>query len=115
MSYRFVVLGWWVLGIAIILGFVGACSTEHYKADADKEVYEIIVGKWKDDFGSKSNYIVNDSNIPASPNDIVVEAVIPTSGVLSLAQAVAIATAQNRDYQRINLPSPAPSLIVNVR
>jgi outer membrane protein TolC len=100
MSYRFVGFVCWVLGVAAALGMVGSCSTEHYKAEADREVYQIIDGKWKDNFGSKSNYIVGDCNIPASPNDIAIETVMPTSGVLSLAQAVAVATAQNRDYQR---------------
>ena len=89
-----------LLGVVVILGFVGACSTEHYKAEADKEVYKIITGKWKDGFGSKSNYIVSDSSVPASPNDITIEAAIPASGVMSLIQAVALATAQNRTYQR---------------
>lgn len=100
MVFRFISFLSWMLGIVVLVGWVGGCSTEHYKAEADKEVYEIIAGKWRDGFGSKSNYIINDSNIPASPNDIKVEAAIPASGVLSLTQAVAIATAQNRAYQR---------------
>jgi outer membrane protein TolC len=90
----------WIFVAAVILGMVGACSTEHYKAEADREVYEIIAGKWKDSFGNKSNYIINDSNAPASPNDIEIEAAIPPSGVLTLAQAIAVATAHNRTYQR---------------
>ncbi|MHC4558773.1 MAG: hypothetical protein ACYS80_15890, partial [Planctomycetota bacterium] len=64
---------YWVLGIVIVLGFAGGCSREHYKADADKEVYKIIDTKWQDDFGGKSNYIVSDANDPAnpaSPNDV---------------------------------------------
>jgi len=90
----------WILGGAVILGITGACSPEHYKADADKEVYQIIDDKWKDDFGHKANYIVSDSNIPTSPNDIQIEEVAPPAGVISLAQAVAMATAKNRDYLR---------------
>ncbi len=90
----------WVAAAALALGITGACSPEHYKAEADKEVYEIIDSKWHDDFGDKSNYIVSDSNVPASPNDIQVEIKIPASGVISLAQAIAIATSHNRDYQR---------------
>jgi outer membrane protein TolC len=88
-----------VLGIAVILGFAG-CSPEQYKAQADKEVYQIIDNKWQDDFGHKSNYIISDSNIPPSPDDIRIERAVPASGVISLAQAVAIATAYNREYQR---------------
>ena len=98
--FRFVSFLCWIFGIAVILGIVGACSTEHYKAEADRETYQIIDNKWQDRFGSKSNYIISDSNIPASPNDIRIEAAIPASGVVSLARAVAVATAQNRDYQR---------------
>ena len=90
----------WVLGAAMILGLCGACSPDQYKAKADKEVYEIIDGKWQGDFGNKSNYIISDSNVPASPNDIQIEKMVPPSGVLSLTQAVAIATAHNRDYLR---------------
>ena len=90
----------WVLGAAMILGICGACSPDQYKAKADKEVYEIIDAKWEGDFGNKSNYMIADSNVPASPNDIEIEKIVPPSGVLSLTQAVAIATAHNRDYLR---------------
>jgi outer membrane protein TolC len=89
-----------VLCAAMTLGLLGACSPEHYKADADKEVYQIIDNKWQADFGTKSNYIISDSTVPASPNDLHVEKVVPASGVITLAQAVALATAQNREYQR---------------
>jgi outer membrane protein TolC len=86
-------------GIAVILGLAG-CSPEQYKAQADKEVYQIIDNKWQDEFGHKSNYIISDSNVPPSPDDIRIERAVPDSGVITLAQAVAIATAYNRDYQR---------------
>ncbi|MGB2865342.1 MAG: TolC family protein [Sedimentisphaerales bacterium] len=89
----------WVLGIAVIFGIAGACSPEQYKAETDKEVYQIIDGKWSDGFGHKSNYIINDSNIPPPPDDIRIERAVPASGVISLAQAVAMATAYNREYQ----------------
>ena len=89
----------WVLCIAVIVGITGACSPQQYKAQADKEVYQIIDGKWSDGFGHKSNYIINDSNIPPSPDDIRIELAVPASGVISLAQAVAVATAYNREYQ----------------
>ena len=87
-----------VLGIAVILGLAG-CSSEKYKAQADNEVYQIIDNKWSDGLGHKSNYIINDSNIPPTPDDIQIELAVPDSGVFSLAQAVAIATAYNREYQ----------------
>lgn len=99
-SFRFGPFLCWILGIAVVLGIVGACSTEHYKAEADKEAYQIIADKWHDSYGDRSNYIISDSNVPASPNDIKIEAAIPASGVMSLVRAVAVATAQNRNYQR---------------
>ena len=88
-----------VLGIAVILGLAGACSPQHYKADADEEVYNIINSKWQDDFGIKANYTVSDYNDPASPNDVVIAEMIPESGVINLQRAVEIATKFNRDYQ----------------
>jgi outer membrane protein TolC len=88
-----------VVGIAVITVFTGGCSPEQYKADADKEVYQIIEDKWQDEFGVKANYIISDSNAVSLPEDIVVEKVIPPSGVLSLAEAVAIATQYNRNYK----------------
>ncbi len=90
----------WALIAALILGIAGACSPEHYKAEADREVYQIIEDKWRDDFGDKSNYIISDSNTPAAPNDIRIEDAAAPTGVISLAHAVAIATARNRDYLR---------------
>lgn len=99
-KFRFVTLACWGLAAAAIFGLVGACSPEQYKAEADEEVYQIINSKWQDSFGHKSNYIIGDSNVPPSPNDIQIERVVPASGVIGLAQAVAIATAHNRDYQR---------------
>ena len=89
-----------VLCAAAILGMLGACSPEYHKADADEEVYKIIDSKWHDSFGQKANYIISDSNIPPSPNDIQIEKAIPPSGVLSLVETVAIATTHNRNYQR---------------
>jgi outer membrane protein TolC len=82
---------------AMLLGFAGGCSTGDYKDQADKEVYEIIDSKWQEDFGEKANYAISD--VEASPNDLQVAKAVPESGVLSLAQAVAIATAHNREYQ----------------
>jgi len=70
-KFRPVTLLCWVLGVAVMLGFAGACSPEHYRADADKEVYKIIDDKWQDDFGIKANYTISDSNDPASPNDVL--------------------------------------------
>lgn len=85
------------LSAAILLGMAGGCSPAHYKEQADEEVYEIIDSKWSDSIGQKVNYTVSD--VEPSPNDILVEKAVPPSGVVNLAQSVAIATAHNRDYQ----------------
>ena len=98
-KFRPVTLLCWVLGIAVVLGFTGACSPQYHKADADAEVYKIIDSKWQDDFGIKANYMISDSNDPASPNDVEIAEMIPESGVINLQQAVEIATNFNRDYQ----------------
>jgi len=98
-NFRPVTLLCWVLGIAVVLGFAGACSPQYHKADADLEVYKIIDSKWQDDFGIKANYTISDSNDPASPNNVEIADIIPESGVINLQQAVEIATNFNRDYQ----------------
>lgn len=73
------------------------CGRQNYKKDADEWVYRIIDEKWQDDFGSKANYAISD--VPSSPNDIQIERKIAIPGILTLPQAVALATAHNREYQ----------------
>jgi len=74
-----------------------ATDTSKYKTEADEKVYGIIEQKWADDFGSQTNYRISDT--VAGPNDIQIERTVPASGVLTLPQAVAMATAHNRQYQ----------------
>ena len=81
----------------LLLLITSGCTTEHYKADADEEVYSIIDKKWSPDLGQKVNYRIAD--VPQGPNDIVIDRLALESGTLTLAQAVALATAQSRDYQ----------------
>jgi len=84
--------------IALVLALGGGCSPNFHKADADKEVYNIINAKWRNSFGQKANYVISDANSIATPNDVNVEkTVIPQP--LTLAEAVALATKYNRDYQ----------------
>lgn len=102
---------YWILGFVVITCVTGGCSREHYKADADREVYKIIDDKWQDDFGQKTNYVIADVNVPvsqieiaspnepASTNNVDITEMIPESGVINLQQAVEIATKFNRDYQ----------------
>jgi outer membrane protein TolC len=84
---------WSLVGLCFLTG----CTQSDYKADADEKVYNIIEQKWRQEFGSKANYRVSD--VAPSPNDIQIAKTIPAGGVLTLPQAVAIATAHNRDYQ----------------
>ncbi|UCC21891.1 MAG: TolC family protein [Planctomycetota bacterium] len=100
---RFFILLYGGLCGAVIFGVVGGCSTQHYeeeaKNEADDQVYKIIDSKWRDSFGQKANYIVSDSDLPPSPNEIRVDAVPAPPDTITLAQAVALATANNRNYQ----------------
>jgi outer membrane protein TolC len=83
------------LGMFVIAG----CSPEHYKAEADKQVYQIIDNKWQKDFGHKANYMISDTNVPRPPDDIRIKLAVPESGILTLAQAIALATEYDRNYQ----------------
>jgi len=83
-----------IAGLAALTG----CNQPDHKADADETVYKIIDQKWQNDFGDKSNYKISDTE--PSPRDIQIEKTIPKSGILTMPQAVALATAHNRQYQR---------------
>ena len=86
------------LCLVLCLGLlVSGCSTEHYKADADKEVEKILEEKWEGDFGSQANYRISD--VEPGEEDVAVAPAAEVSGRLSLAEAVALATAHNRNYQ----------------
>jgi len=85
---------WCLVCISCLVG----CKTPfYYKTAADGEVYNIIDNKWQDNFGSKANYRLNDFNSLSDANEV--KKFIPQSGVLSLPQAVAVATKYNRQYQ----------------
>jgi len=79
------------------LDILAGCGPKNYKQDADKKVYDIIDRKWAPEFGAKANYRISD--VEPSPYDIQVDRSIPVSGVLTLQEAVAVATAHNREYQ----------------
>ena len=85
-----------VVFFAAMAVWLTGCSTpDEFKEKADEEVYSILDQKWQDGFGYKANYKV----IDAEPNTLDVMAMVPQSKILSQAQAVAIATNFNRDYQ----------------
>jgi len=91
----YALLSTWMLCFVFIFGMAGGCSREHYKAQADKEVYEILEDKWQDDFGQMANYRISDGG----PNNVEVLEAVPSDRVLSLAEAVEIATQYSREYQ----------------
>jgi len=85
-----------LLSMAMALGLAASCaSPEQYQKEADEEVYNIIDSKWQERFGYKANYKLDD----AEPNVMEVSWMIPAEGILSLRDAVAIATKYSRDYQ----------------
>jgi len=86
-------LVWVGVGVLILAG----CAQRNYKQEIDKQVYGIIDEKWQEDFGLKVNYKVSDTE--PEPDSVQVEKKVPASGILTLSQAVAIATAHNRQYQ----------------
>ncbi len=77
--------------------FSGCSSRDDYKRQADEEVYQIIDQKWRTEFGPKVNYRIKD--VTPSPDAMFVPLMVPPSGVMSLARAVALATTHNREYQ----------------
>ena len=85
-----------ICGLVCLFNLAG-CTEHNYKKEADEKVYNIIDQKWRVDYGTKANYKISDTT-PA-PSDIQVEKAVPASGILSLSQAVALATAHNREYQ----------------
>jgi outer membrane protein TolC len=73
------------------------CGKHNYKKEADEQVYNIIDRKWQDDFGSKANYKISDTE--PLPGDIQIDKPVIPSGAMTLPDAVALATAHNREYQ----------------
>ena len=86
-----------ICSLAFLYGPAG-CTQHNYKKEADEKVYKIIDRKWRDDFGTKANYKVSDTE--PSMGDIRIAKAVPASGVLTLPQAVAIATANTRDRKK---------------
>lgn len=90
--------GFLLLVCLILVAFMpGGCSHQYYKEQADEDVEKILNEKWEPDFGPKANYRISD--VAPSPNDVKVVAADEVSGRISLAQAVALATAHSREYQ----------------
>jgi outer membrane protein TolC len=76
---------------------LAGCAQHDYKKEADEQAYRIVDQKWRAEYGDKSNYKISD--VEPSPNDIQIDKAVAIPGVLTLPQAVALATAHNREYQ----------------
>lgn len=86
-----------ICGLFGLCALAGCSSPQEHKAEADEKVYEIIDQKWQEDFGGKYNYKISDTQ--PSPDDIQIERALPPSGILTLPEAVTLATSYNRQYQ----------------
>jgi outer membrane protein TolC len=86
-----------LLAAVVMVCLPMGCSPSSYKADADKRVYDIIDSKWDDSMGPRANFRVSD--VASGPNDIQIDRTVPSSGVLTLPHALALATAHNSSYQ----------------
>lgn len=86
-------------GLCFLLActLVAGCSPQQHKRAADEEVYDIIAEKWRPDFGAEGDYTIADTS--PFPGALRVER-RPAPKLLSLADAVAMATVHNREYQR---------------
>jgi len=81
-----------------VLSIQGCASPpQSHKSQVDEDVYKIIEHKWDEDFGDKANYRISD--VKPDVSDIKAEKAIPDSGIVTLSDAVAIATTHNRHYQ----------------
>ncbi len=81
----------------LLMPLLGGCAGKYNAADMDRDVYKIVDGKWNRDMGSRANYRISDSD-PAA-EDLKPERLPNNLGILTMSQAVALATAQNRQYQ----------------
>lgn len=87
-----------LLAMSLILTALAAgCPQRNYKIDADKQAYDIIDSQWDPSFGEKVNYRIGD--VAPSPNDLTIDRHASIPAVLTLPRAVALATANNREYQ----------------
>lgn len=86
-----------ILPLALCLLLLPGCPASHYKKQADDAVYERLDKRWTEEFGPQANYRISD--VEPSQQDIAPFDPNIFSGTLTLADAVALATAQSRDYQ----------------
>jgi len=83
--------------LMLLLAGCKASNPAEIKNRVDNNVYRTIDEKWKNDFGVKANYRIDGTN--QSPNNVSTQRTLPAGTILTLPQAVAIATDHNRVYQ----------------
>jgi outer membrane protein TolC len=81
----------------LLLSGCNASNPAEIKNRVDNNAYRMIDEKWNDNFGLKTNYKIDGTN--QSPNNVSTERTLPAGTILTLPQAVAIATDHNRVYQ----------------
>jgi outer membrane protein TolC len=86
-----------VLMASLSLLVWAGCSSEKYKQQADDVVYDRLDDRWKEAYGPQANYHISD----VKPSEMDIGLVDPNNlpKTLTLAEAVALATTQNRRYQ----------------
>jgi hypothetical protein len=96
---RSIVIKLFISASCAIFTFAGCESPKpaQLKKDLDREMYGMVDSKWRTEFGPRTNYKIQGAE--SSPDDIKVSRVLPPGTVLSLPQAVAVATDHNRAYQ----------------
>lgn len=91
-----------LLACLVALTVLAGCGPKNYKHDADDRAYKFIDSQWRPEFGPQANYRI--TGAPSSPNDLDVEQVaaiertVSETRLLTIPQAVAIATVHNREY-----------------
>lgn len=86
-----------------ILCLISGCRTDLSQTveQTDADVYAIIDETWTDAMGDRSNYRITNSGLPAAenaPGSVAMPMPFPPSHVLTLPQAVSLATTHNRAY-----------------
>lgn len=91
---------WICLAILLIAGLLfSSCQTppDEIKSKTDEYAYSAIEKKWDEKFGIKANYKMRD--VPGAEPNLLPEKVIGSDGILTIPEAVLLATANNRLYQ----------------
>jgi hypothetical protein len=91
---------WISLAILMVAGLVlSSCqmALDKMKTEADDYAYSAIEKKWDSKFGIQANYKMKDAD-GAEPT-ILPEQVLGSDGILSLPEAVLLATVNSRAYQ----------------